>query len=278
MPYMNSIKIAHINKMKEQLKHLLKKIPTLQRFASRGYASTRLRYRYMRYLTSGTKAMEMEWATRHLRECERERDDWGNGSNDWIKGYCDSLDHPHRSVLVETISRFNPSSILEVGCNCGPNLYLLAKRFPDAKIRGIDINPMAVHEGNKWFTQESIPNVRLSVGKADELDQFQDKSFDVVFTDAVLIYIGPDKIKGIMKNAIRITRQALIFMEWHSFKPQLKDPYGLGVYEQGNWKRDYVSLLKQFVPDKEIYVTKISEETWPDENWKRWGAVTEAIL
>ena len=264
--------------MKEQLKRLLKKMPALHRFASKGYAYTMQQYRYMRYLLSGTKAMEMEWATRHLREDERERSDWGKERGDWIKGYRDSLNHPHRSFLVETISRFNPSSILEIGCNCGPNLYLLAKKFPDAEIIGIDINPMAVEKGNEWLAQEGILNVGLSVGKADELDQFQDKSFDVVFTDAVLIYIGPDKIKEVMKNAIRIARRALILMEWHSFEPQDKDPYGLGVYEHGIWKRDYSSLLKQFVIEEQIRVTKIPEEVWPDENWKRWGGVIEVIL
>lgn len=278
MPYINSIKRVPINKMKEQLKHLLENVPALYRPASKGYAYTMLRYRYVRYLLSGTETMENEWATRHLSEGERERDDWGKGNGDWIKSYRDSQDHPHRSFLVETISKFDPSSILEIGCNCGPNLCLLAKKFPDARVSGIDINPMAVQEGNKWFAQEDIPNVRLSVGKADELGQFQDKSFDVVFTDAVLIYIGPDKIKEVMKNAIRITRQALIFMEWHSFEPQDKDPYGLGVYEQGIWKRDYVALLKQFVPEEKIRVTKIPGEVWPDENWKRWGGVIEVIL
>lgn len=264
--------------MSGNLKSFLKHCPALHSFIAKGYTSTMLRFRYLKYLSSGTKAVEREWATRHLREGERERSDWGKERGDWIKGYRDSLNHPHRSFLVETISRFNPSSILEIGCNCGPNLYLLAKKFPDAEIRGIDINPMAVQEGGEWFAQEGILNVGLLVGKADELDQFQDKSFDVVFTDAVLIYIGPDKIKEIMNNAIRITRRALIFMEWHSFKPQRKDPYGLGVYEQGNWKRDYVSLLKQFVPEEDIHVTKIPEGIWPDENWKRWGAVIEVIL
>lgn len=264
--------------MKEGIKHFLEKMPAFYRFIAKGYTYTALKIRYLKYLLLGTKVTEKEWATRHLRESKRERDDWGKGSDDWIKSYQDSLDHPHRLFLVDTISRFNPSSILEVGCNCGPNLCLLAKKFPDAEIRGIDINPIAVEKGNEWLAQEGISNIRLSVGKADELVQFQDKRFDVVFTDAVLIYIGPDKIKEVMKNAIRITRQALIFMEWHSFEPQGRDPYGLGVYEQGIWKRDYVSLLKQFVPEEQIRVTKIPEETWPDENWKRWGGVIEVIL
>ena len=264
--------------MKEQLKRILENMPALYRFVSKGYTYTMLRYRYMKYLLSGTKAMEKEWATRHLREGEKERDDWGKESNDWIKGYRDSLDHPHRTFLAETISKFNPSIILEIGCNCGPNLYPLAKKFPNAKIIGIDISPMAVQKGNEWLAQEGISNVKLLEGKADELRQFQDKSFDVVFTDAVLIYIGPDKIKEVIKEMIRITRRALILMEWHSFEPERKDPKGLEVYYLGCWKRDYVALLKQFVPEEEIRVTKITEDVWPEENWKRWGGVIEVTI
>ena len=139
--------------------------------------------------------------------------------------------------MVETISNLNPNSILEIGCNCGPNLYLLAKKFLNAEIIGIDINSMAVQKGNEWLAQEGFSNVKLLESKADELGQFQDKSFDVVFTDAVLIYIGPDKIKEIIENMIRITRKALILMEWHSFEPDHKDPFGLGVYHFGCWKR-----------------------------------------
>ena len=78
------------NLKKERLKHLLKKMPALHRFVSKGYTYTMLRYRYMRYLLLGTKTMEREWATRHLREGGRDRDDWGKGGDDWIKGYQDS--------------------------------------------------------------------------------------------------------------------------------------------------------------------------------------------
>ena len=108
-------------------------------------------------------------------------------------------------------------------------MYLIAKKFPNAEVRGIDINPMAIQKGDEWLAQEGISNVKLSVGKADELGQFQDGSFDIVFTDAVLVVIGPDKIKEVIKEIIRIARRALIMVEWHCFEPQLRDPYGLGV-------------------------------------------------
>jgi ubiquinone/menaquinone biosynthesis C-methylase UbiE len=163
---------------------------------------------------------------------------------------------------------------LEIGCNCGPNLYLLARRFPDVEIVGIDINPAAVQKGNDWFTQEGIKNVKLLLGKADELGQFKDKSFDIVFTDAVLIYIGPDKIKEVIKGMLGITRKALILFEWHSFGCA-SHPLGVHV---GHWMRDYVSLLKEFVPQENIYVIKMPEELWADKYWQKYGGVVEVDL
>lgn len=153
------------------------------------------------------------------------------------------------------------------------------KKFPDAEIRGIDINTVAVQSGNEWLAQEGISNVELLEGKADELRQFRDKSFDVVFTDAVLIYIGPDKIKDVMKEMIRFARRAANLVEMHCFdaKERIRDPYGLGIY-YGYRKRDYVALLKQYVWKEQIHVTKIPEDVWPDKNWKKFGAVIEVVM
>jgi len=127
------------------------------------------------------------------------------------------------------------------------------------------------------FAKEGISNVSLSVGKADELHGLRDKSFDVVFTDAVLIYIGPDKIKKVIKEMIRIAQQALIMVEWHC-EPQIKDPHGLGIYHFGHWKRNYVDLLKQFIPEEQVWLTKIPPHLWPDKNWERIGYIIEARM
>jgi len=263
--------------MKEQLKNLLKRWSALYRFVETSYYT--LRFRRLKEYFLGTSVREREWATRHLRKSERERNDWGKGGRDWIEGYWDSRNHEHRPFLIKRISRFSPNSIFEIGCNCGPNLYLLAKKFPDAEIVGIDINPMAVQKGNEWLAQEGISNVKLLEGKADELGRFQDKSFDVVFSDAVLIYIGPDKIMKVIKEMVRMTRRALVLVEWHCFEPKKKDTSRLGVYYRGLWKRDYVTLLKQFVREEQIHITKITEEAWPgEEAWKEVGAIIEVVL
>lgn len=261
------------NELKGQLKRILSKWPVLYRMGIIGS----LRYRFLKEYLLGSRVRERQWATRHLHKDERMRDDWGNGCDDWIRGYRDSTDHPHRQILIEIISKYNPSNILEIGCNCGPNLYLLGKKFPNAEIIGIDINPLAVQKGNEWFVQESILNVKLLQGKADELVQFRDESFDVVFTDAVLIYIGPDIIKRVIMDMIRVTRHVLILIEWHG-EDQRRDPDGLGVYYRGNWKRDYITLLKNFVDEEQIHVTKITQNIWPEKTWKEIGAIIEVRM
>jgi hypothetical protein len=252
--------------MKDRLKSFLRRWSRLYNFLRRG----RDVYRSIQRRLLGTRLEEEYWATAHLRR----GDDWGGKETDWAKGYWDSRIHSHRSYLVDRISKFSPSSILEIGSNCGPNLFILAKEFPSVAIRGVDINPEAVQKGREWFAQEHISNVQLSLGKADDLSQFEDKSFDVVFTDAVLIYVGPDKIKKVVKEMLRVARKSLIFLEWHDFESS-SNPHGTYV---GHWKRDYVTVLREFVPEDKIRATKFPKELWADRKWQRWGAVIEVAL
>jgi ubiquinone/menaquinone biosynthesis C-methylase UbiE len=226
----------------------------------------------------GTRAIEQHWAKRHLRK----GNDWANpryaGSPDeWVMSYWESRDHSHRRTLVDKIAaRYPFTSILEIGCNCGPNLYLLAKRFPDVNITGIDINPRAIEKGRELLASEGITNVELIVAKADELGRFPDKSFDVVFTDATLIYIGPDKIAGVLQELLRVTRKTLVLMEMqprHRNKTDKSDEYHLGL-----WLRDYRALLQQFIPVGGIRISPVTKDIWDETGWNESGAIIEADL
>lgn len=202
---------------------------------------------------------------------------WAQREHDWLEEDWNSSDHPHRSFLVERIAAFSPvSSVLEIGCGAGPNLYLLAKRFPDAEIRGIDISPMAVKMGNKKFSKQRALNIKLSVKRAEELDEFQDKSFDIVFTDATLIYVSHGNINKVINKMIRIARKGLVLVERHDFEQRLNNMQG--IFTGGLWVRDYVALLKQFIPEKQIHVTRITKNIWPDSGWVKNGAIIEVAI
>ncbi len=256
----------------------LRSWPWLYQIAARVYSA--LYPVHLLELFAGTRAQERSWAKRHLYGGR----DWDNAEdtgkdNEWVTGYWGSRNHPHRAFLLDKIAACAPfSSVLEIGCNCGPNLFLVAKKFPEATIRGIDINPGAVQKGNELLAREGITNVCLSVARADELGQFPDKSFDIVFTNSLLMYIGPDKIKSVIGEMVRITRRALILLERHCFEPDSKGN-GLGVYRYRAWERDYAALLRQFLPQEPIQVSRIPEEIWPESpRWTEVGAVIEVVM
>lgn len=262
--------------MRKRFSRFLKKWPALHHLATSVY--DRVSLKNIEELVRGTEAQERFWSRRHLRRVS----DWGENqpsADDWVMSYWESRHHSHRAFLIERITAYYPfKNVLELGCNCGPNLYLLEKKYPDTMLKGIDINPSAVQKGNEFFKAENIANVELSVGKVDELEQVPDKSFDVVFTDAVLIYVGKDKIEAVIRDMVRIASKAIILLERQCLTPGKKDTRGLGYRYGGAWERDYVALLKKWVPEERIKVTKVTEDVWPDARWKETGAVVEVRL
>jgi hypothetical protein len=266
-------------KLRKPLEYQLRKWPRLYEFSAVVYST--LQPVHLKEHFIGTKAHEKWWARRHLSKNK----DWNlirhpDGDDDWVSGYWDSREHSHRYFLMERISEYCPfSSLLEVGCNCGPNLYLLAKKYPYVNLSGVDINPKAIEKGREFLRAEDISNTRLSVARADDLSQFPDRSFDVTFTNSLLMYIGPDKIVRVVTEMLRVTRYALVLLERHCFQPHRGDHDGLGVYRHNSWERDYVSLLSQFVPQERITVTGIPKGVWPDsQRWQETGAVIEAVV
>lgn len=166
---------------------------------------------------------------------------------------------------------------MEVGCNSGPNLYLLSSIYPDAKLYGVDINANAVAEGKRQLQKEGIKNVFLSHGKADSLKKFTDKSCDVVFTDAVLMYIGPDKIDSLLNETIRIAKKAVIFFEWHMDSTIIKseDKYK---YHYGHWIYDFRKLCGRYVVQDKIRISKLPTGVWNDAGWTEFGAIITISL
>jgi tRNA G46 methylase TrmB len=103
----------------------------------------------------GLKVYELFWKFRHFFD------------KSWAERYIskESINHPHRKILIDIISKYYPfDSALEIGCASGPNLYLLAKKFPEVKLYGIDISKKAIEIGKKKFNKEKISNVILETG------------------------------------------------------------------------------------------------------------------
>jgi SAM-dependent methyltransferase len=96
---------------------------------------------------------------------------------------------PHRIQLLQIIEKYYPfETILDVGYGNGTDLDLLQFAYPEIKTQGYD----------PGYVQETkLP--------------FPDKSFDIVFTDGVIMYLE-DK-RALIDELKRIAKRAIILME-----------------------------------------------------------------
>lgn len=212
----------------------------------------------------GTKSNEKMWAGQTLESLKKEMKD-ENGVN-----------HPHRNLILNALGRYKPfKKLVEIGCGYGANLCLIKQKFPAAELLGLDINLVSIKEGHEWLKEKGVLDVELVQGRADDISNFAEKSFDIVLTDAVLIYIAPDKIEKLAKEMLRIARKALILVEWSCSSEE--DPSGKGIFYRGCWKRNYPNLFKKFVSEEKIRTIKIPKEAWPSKNWEELGYITEIV-
>lgn len=217
----------------------------------------------------GSKADELYWRFRHVFDKK------------WAESYIsrESINDPNRKFIINEILRHLPfENALEIGCASGPNLYNLAQKYPKVKFYGIDISRKAIETGKDIFKKEKIDNVFLSISGAERLKDFKDKSIDLVFTDAVLIYIGPDKIESAIKEMIRVAKKKILLFEWHD------DKITTSLYKS-HWIHNYRFIINKFIPDEKIKITRmlpliaeqLPSEKW-DRNWAEFGNIIEVRL
>ena len=206
---------------------------------------------------------------------------WRDRKINWVSHYWNP-EHQHRSMIVDMLKGYPVRKVLEIGCGCGANLYRIKKAIPDVKIAGCDISKDAIRTARKQFGLEQeeidfdnelpIRDIELRVGSADNLP-FHGDSFDLVITDALLIYIGPEKIKRVLREIRRVGYEKVMFVEFHSenFFKRL-GLRSLSRYYAYNYKK---LLAEQNF--KYIKIRKIPEEVWGGKLWTNFGYVITAI-
>lgn len=143
---------------------------------------------------------------------------WEKKSSDRWAEYWDSLHEPHRDAIIEALRalpRF--SSLLEVGCGPGVNLWRVLEAFPDADLTGLDVSQAAIDNGYARFaeadqTRQGRGRVALAVGPLPEaLEPMQ--PVDVVLSCYTLAYIAPQRLAETFFGLLTLARQAVILAE-----------------------------------------------------------------
>jgi len=78
----------------------------------------------------------------------------------------------------------DPARILSFGCSSGEELLSVQSRFPDARITGIDVNPLAVRTARKRVRAAGLGS-QVTLRRAGDASAEQPASYDVVLALAV---------------------------------------------------------------------------------------------
>lgn len=161
----------------------------------------------------------------------------------WLdKGY-DPITFLHRQLLIEKINKYAPfQTLLDVGCGHGPDLALLEVLYPHAVMLGVDLIAQDV-----TYATQKLRRAKIVEGDIrDVLPSLLDKSFDIVFSNGVIMYNDAHLIK----HMLRVAKKAVILSE--------RSPLN-----------QYAHYLRQEM-DIEPIVTKIEEpirHSWRDDGF-----------
>lgn len=103
------------------------------------------------------------------------------------------------------------STIAEFGCNVGMNLRALRNIFPDINLTGVDINPDAINNVNKWGGAHGV------LGSIVDLDLKE--KFDLTFTKGVLIHINPNLLNSVYENLYKYSTRYILVAEYYNPSP-----------------------------------------------------------
>jgi SAM-dependent methyltransferase len=102
-------------------------------------------------------------------------------------------DHHYRKLeiasIVDAIGQINHETILDVGCGNGFTTRLIAKKFPEALITGVDFSAPMIDEAKKL----RAANAEFFVGDARSLSRHKEiagQRFDVVLSSRCLINLA----------------------------------------------------------------------------------------
>ena len=99
---------------------------------------------------------------------------------------------------------FKPKKILDVGCTIGHNTLPLAQEFTEAEVHAVDVAAPGLRYAHARAQSIGVP-VHFSQQNGECLD-FEDNSFDLVFSSMFLHELPLESIKKYLKEAQRVLR------------------------------------------------------------------------
>ncbi len=94
------------------------------------------------------------------------------------------------SFLAFTSALPDTASILILGLGAGTSAKMLRKRFPRARIIGVEIDPMIISIGKKYFDLDKI-DIEISIENAKDFVEQTERKFDLIYLDVFVGGVAP---------------------------------------------------------------------------------------
>ncbi len=108
----------------------------------------------------------------------------------------------------------SPGSILDVGCGGGGLAQLMAKKYADCSVSGVDIDPWAIAYAENYRTQNELLNLKFE-HRSDKTLSNPGRRFDVVTCSLVCHHMADDEIIDFLKHSATIANYAIIINDLH---------------------------------------------------------------
>ena len=122
-------------------------------------------------------------------------------------------------ALVQKLGITKGLKVLDLGCGDGTTALPEAKLGAD--VLGVDVARNLVEAGNRRAAEQGLTNVKLQEGDASNLEQFPDKSFDLVVS--IFGAMFAPKPFEVAKEMVRVTRPGgrIVMGNWIPNDPTL---------------------------------------------------------
>lgn len=168
-----------------------------------------------------------------------------------VKYGVENLDGNSRfEAVAETIINLRPKSVLDYGCAHGHYIMNLAKRMPDTKFDGFDIDKSNIETAMSWHKNEDDARVKSKTKTLDinfyegtHTDIPEDKKYDVIIAAEILEHV-PDPQKLVTSLMKHLNPEGTMI---------INTPYGawesIGYEEHRGWRAHIHHFERQDLSD-----------------------------
>ena len=178
-------------------------------------------------------------------------------------------------------------SVLDVGCGDGINAMNLA--MLGARVTGIDISPKAIELAKKRAEVNGVSHSTTFVCSPLERAEFPERSFDVIWGDAVLHHLIPD-LDNVMRNLVRWAKPGatVIFGEPINLSPWLRQLRLMlpvktdATPDERPIERSELDIITRYLPDLQVrhynLLARLNRFVLPDHNYERASMPQRAMV